>query len=1096
MNSQAIGQSFTARPFTNQDSLLSDIKKVMKVGASSKSDSIMAVFETVYNSALDTLQKRKVYEVSRNLLNGGYRTNPHFENFYAVIGFGFSNKKLDLRKIDQFLSVMDTCSGQYQKYITARFLNITRNFVETETVHTSKFNSLKAEKSEFSFGHVYDESITLHPKAIEALKTPVVDASKDEWFEHLEKKDTVVVKEKVKKEEEKDDGGWDTGDDNGWDSGDDDGWDTDSDDGWDTGGDDTSDDTGGDNDGWGSGIVKEVMKKPVEKKKKEKPAFVEPVFLVENTPIDVMPQIIGPFIQFENVDLSFSSVFDTFQIQATNGKLMAKDKVFVGNKGRVTWEGVGLAVDEVYGSLNDYSFNAKSPIVSANDVDMTYMSKFDSVVKGQFTYQARPKVRGYGKVYPQFISYHADVPVKDVMEDVIFRGGFSLKGSHIFSESITGGASAMEVSKEGELKFRAKSNKPFIFADSLVLNAQTSLVIYEGNDSITHPAVQLKYDANNSRLTARKDRHAYKHAQFESSYHKLGLAGDYLTWNLATDSVKLGIINAKDKIPLVAQSADFFNQNQYARLKGLASFHPVQMVVGYRNLVKSPKFYSADMANKYKKNPATIKGAMGDISRQGYIDYNYATDVVTVKRKAVLASYASMRRADYDNIRIGSLSPSGNNATFLLDSLNLNLTGVKSFLISDSLRVLVTPDNGEIKVKKNRNIAFAGEIKAGKFLYRGEDFGFHYDSFLVNMPYISELAFIVPDSATGEPGELSNSMVGTSGVLYISEPKNKSGLKAHDEYPKFQASSGGSFFFGGDEILGGAYKGDSSIYFDVPPFAIDSLNNSDPNSLNFAGTFYSGGIFPTFEENVRVMPDKSFGFERLTPEEGYPIYENKLKEKATYYSKIRLDNKGIRGDGRIEYLTGEFISDDFVFFSDSVTTTRGSGGQIKPGNYASASYPSVKFERYNMDWLVNKDSMLLTSQSGKPFEIYNKGYSFNGTLALSPVNLFGGGVFESANSTTKSQNFAFEETRFVSTRSLFLIKSDNPAKPSMRGVRVTVDYNIADKYADISSEKAGDDVFTFPYAQYSTSLGKAHWDFVEEKVYLTATDTAKGYVST
>ncbi len=633
MSNRAIGQNFTDRPFTNQDSLLSDIKRVMKVGASAQSDSIMTVFEAVYSSTLDTLQKKKVYDVSRNLLNGGYRTNPHFENFYAIIGFGLSNEKLNMQNVDQFLAVMDTCSGQYKKYITAHFLNITRNFVETETVHTSKFNSLKAEKGKFSFGHIYDESITLHPKAIEALKTPVVDDEKDEWFGHLEKKDTVVAKTEKKKAA--DDGGWDTGEDDGWDTTDDDGWDTSSDDGWDTGTTDTSGDdgweTGGD-DGWETGIVKEVMKKPVEKKE-EKPAFVAPVILVENTPIDVMPQIIGPFIQFENVDLNFTSVFDTFQIQATNGKLLAKDKVFVGNKGKVTWEGVGLMVDEVYGSLNDYSFNAKSPIVSANDVDMTYMSKFDSAVKGQFTYQARPEVRGYGKVYPQFTSYRANVPVKDVMEDVVFRGGFSLKGNHIFSESINGGTSAMEVSKEGKLKFRAESTKPFVFADSLVLNSQTSLVIYEGNDSITHPAVQLKYDANNSKLTARRDRHGYKLAQFESSYHQLDLSGDYLTWDLATDSVKLGIINAKDKIPLMAQSTDFFNQNQYAHLKGLASFHPVQMVVGYRNLIKSAKFYSADMANKYKKNPATIKGAMGDISRQGYIDYNSATDVVDCKKK-------------------------------------------------------------------------------------------------------------------------------------------------------------------------------------------------------------------------------------------------------------------------------------------------------------------------------------------------------------------------------------------------------------------------------------------------------------------------------
>ena len=240
------------------------------------------------------------------------------------------------------------------------------------------------------------------------------------------------------------------------------------------------------------------------------------------------------------------------------------------------------------------------------------------------------------------------------------------------------------------------------------------------------------------------------------------------------------------------------------------------------------------------------------------------------------------------------------------------------------------------------------------------------------------------------------------------------------------------------------------------------------------------------------MPDRSFGFERPTPPEGFPIYKEKLKEKATYYNTIRLDNKGIRGDGRIEYLTGEFLSTDFVFFSDSVKTTQGTSGEIRAGDYSGTSYPSVKLDRYNMRWLVNYDSMLLTSQSGQPFEIYTPQYSFDGTLALSPNNLFGDGKFESPISITKSKNFSLEETQYTSKDSEFTIKTDNPAKPAMTGERVTVFYNLKDRFADITAEREGDDVFVFPYAQYATSLGQAHWDFQAETVSLTAVDSTGG----
>ena len=101
-------------------------------------------------------------------------------------------------------------------------------------------------------------------------------------------------------------------------------------------------------------------------------------------------------------------------------------------------------------------------------------------------------------------------------------------------------------------------------------------------------------------------------------------------------------------------------------------------------------------------------------------------------------------------------------------------------------------------------------------------------------------------------------------------------------------------------------------------------------------------------------------------------------------------------------------------------------------------------------------------------------------LILSPENLFGSGKFESPISVTTSQNFSLEETQYTSTNSNFLIKTDNPAKPAMKGERVKVFYNLKDKFADITAEREGDDVFVFPYAQYATSLGQAHWDFEEE----------------
>ena len=41
----------------------------------------------------------------------------------------------------------------------------------------------------------------------------------------------------------------------------------------------------------------------------------------------------------------------------------------------------------------------------------------------------------------------------------------------------------------------------------------------------------------------------------------------------------------------------------------------------------------------------------------------------------------------------------------------------------------------------------------------------------------------------------------------------------------------GYSIFPGEEILGGVY--DQSLYFIIPPFEIDSVSSSDPNSISF-----------------------------------------------------------------------------------------------------------------------------------------------------------------------------------------------------------------------------------------------------------------------
>ena len=85
--------------------------------------------------------------------------------------------------------------------------------------------------------------------------------------------------------------------------------------------------------------------------------------------------------------------------------------------------------------------------------------------------------------------------------------------------------------------------------------------------------------------------------------------------------------------------------------------------------------------------------------------------------------------------------------------------------------------------------------------------------------------------------------------------------------------------------------------------------------MRFPGTFESADIFPVFPDTLTMMDDYSLGFERETPVDGFPLYGGKAK----YNNKIYLSNEGLKGDGKLEYLTSITKSNEIYFFPDSIS---------------------------------------------------------------------------------------------------------------------------------------------------------------------------------
>jgi hypothetical protein len=798
------------------------------------------------------------------------------------------------------------------------------------------------------------------------------------------------------------------------------------------------------------------------------------------------PNVDGPVIVLKGVTLTITTPVDTVQIKNTSGVVSLKTGLFVGEGGTFDWSSVGLP--NVYCDLAGFNFPIKGYKITSEGSRLHYADQTDSIPIGVFEYNS-VKAKSYAdKNYPRFKSFYSNIPVKGLDKNIEYHGGFSMSGKKIYSSSIDEGFSEIKILKDNEVKVKAVSNR-FQLGDSLITSDYTKLVIYQDKDSIYHPGTILKYNKNSELLRLTKT-NGYRMAPFLDSYHKLEITADALTWDLNEDKIDFKIINGRTEIAALFESEEFYELSKYARLKGIYQFHPLQLIVWYSDKIKSREFPVIELADASKLPANTLKGAMVQLMKLGFIDYNVRSGQVVVKDKAFHYVLSSRDKKDYDNINFVSLTPSGANAELNLTSKSLIVHGVKRVYISDSLSVNFEPDSNTIEILANRDFKFNGKINTSNFQFIGTDFAFNYDSFYVVLTNINAIKLAVSDDTSdtkksGKAKVLTNELRYSSGILYINKPNNKSARKRYAEYPIFHASTGASVFFDKKDIAGGAY--DTTFQFKIPPFTVDSLSNDDPSVIGFDGTFESGGVFPAFEERLVVMPDYSLGFTHPTPPTGYKMYGG----DAVYNNMLKLDNQGLRGNGEIKYLNTTLQATDFVFFKDStitdgtsMVTTAGKNSLLDP----SVTMPDITIGAYRLMWKPKVDSMYMSSIKN-PFQLYDSTATFDGTLALTHKGMFGKGILYTKDSETESAKFHFEDMHLSAHDATFRIKSDNPEKPALKTIQARLDYDLKKGLATFGPETEGFASTEFPYAQYKTSIGKGTWNVAERKIYLEASDS-------
>ncbi len=825
-------------------------------------------------------------------------------------------------------------------------------------------------------------------------------------------------------------------------------------------------------------------------------AFMPSWMLLASQPI-----LEGPVLQFEKVTLNFVTPFDSVFLSNTKGTLSLIQNIFVGEEGTFDWTSAGLSPDSVVCNMTSYNFNVKKPDLKADLVKLNYTGKTPGFIPGNFEFKSPSRKDSVWSTYPRFKSYQSDLAITGLGgENVRYKGGFSLTGNKISSIAVTGEPSTIEVYQQGEKKFTAQS-ADFMFGEGEIVSNKTKVNIHQGNDSIIHQMVRMKYTYgvdSTQRLLLQKDNGDMRNTPYSSSFFNIDFSADILRWDLYSDSLDIQITGARNTVPLIIESIDFYDPEDYRLLKGVGfSFHPLALVANYAIKNRLREFYSGDLAQKTGKNPMEIKQALEFLKQKGLVNYNGRTDVVQIKQKAIDIYRAYQGSEDYDNLKIHSVIANHPNATINFQNRNMTVRGVEEFDVSDSLNVHIVPDSSVITILQNRDIQFDGLISAGNFEITGKGFTLKYDSFFISMTHIDSINFFVTEkNARGQEirRKVNNSLVGadstaaaagglggnasaSSGTLYISKANNKSGKLKLPNYPRLDATSGGVIYFDREEVLDGVY--DRSMFFVVPPFKLDSLDHADPISINFEGTFVSSGMFPSIKETLHTMPDKSLGFDHAIPKSGYQLYNGDGLMRGV----IAMNNRGLRGVGQIDFLAASVSSKDFIFYPDSVIA-RGNRAVIAKKQFGAVLFPQATLPDFDMKWYPQEDKMELKNLKA-PFNFYDSTAQMQGVVTISKNGVAGAGKLETRGTELISREMNFAGNDFTARHARFKVKSDDPDKNLLAGDDIRLKFNLTENYADISPEIEGTAAIEFPYAQFKTSIPRARWDVTAQKIVMS-----------
>ncbi len=786
-----------------------------------------------------------------------------------------------------------------------------------------------------------------------------------------------------------------------------------------------------------------------------------------------------PVVRFNDLELICTSNRDTITIFNTSGKYDLMNLQWEGRGGFLTWEKAGFDPNEVYAEFTEYNIELNQSRFEADSVLFYYKKYFDFPLLGRLEERAIFVSSPEAANHPRFFSYQTEYLIPELFRRIEFQGGLSMQGSKLVGTGSDDFPATLSIREQDTLRMKLWS-KNIVIRERSMSSLNSRVKFFLGQDSIFHPDLQFIYLEDDDEIRLTRGEHFTSGVPYINSYHNVSMNLEELIWKRGSGNLRIQPSIGRSIGEAVFESDNFFNYAFYTELQGRDFGHPLVQLWQFSGQINGIReFPVTAFASNIGKPPYLVRHQLMRLSRRGFVFFDDERDMVSLNDKLFYFIEASVGKTDYDVISlISRVQAPAENASLNLRTLDLTINGIENVFLSDSQNVVLVPENKQIVMKRNSSFQFDGIVEAGLFTMHGKNFYFDYDSFKIELNMIDSLQMEVVkiDNNTGtrEITQIDNYIQNLKGDLLIDKPQNKSGLEDFPDYPIFVSEQNSYVYFDKKEILGGVYDR-NRVYFEVDTFRIDSLDNFTREGMKLNGRFYSAGIFPTLEQTLVLMDDQSLGFYTTAPDGGLGIYD----EKGKFYDDLRMSSSGLRGEGKIEYLTSTTWSDDFTFFPDSLKAVS-NDFYISPSRDAAVEFPSVKSRNNTIRWLTREDKFYSYMQDIS-FSMFNDSTILVGDLLLEPGGLSGSGKVDLVAADLKSERFDFMHHRILADTADFELKSTLSDKLAINttNLRTNIDFE------DQSGEFYSNEDFTlveFPEILYNSYLDYFKWNMMGQNI--------------